>query len=52
MPGEVKAPAPIKWVKPELVVEVGYVNFTSERKLRAPRLVRLRFDKKASECLV
>ena len=50
VPGEVKAPAAIKWVKPKLVAEVGYVNMTSDRKLRAPRMVRLRFDKKASEC--
>jgi DNA ligase D-like protein (predicted ligase) len=52
LPGEVRAPATIKWVKPELVIEVGYMNMTKDRKLRLPRLVRLRFDKKPSECLV
>jgi len=52
VPGEVKAPAPIKWVKPELVVEVGYMNMTREHKLRLPRLLRLRFDKKPSGCII
>jgi len=50
--GEVKAPAPIKWVRPELVVEVGYMRMTREGKLRLPRFQRLRFDKAASECLL
>jgi DNA ligase D-like protein (predicted ligase) len=48
--GEVKANAPVKWVKPKLVVEVGYTNLTRDHKLRMPRLMRLRFDKKPSEC--
>ena len=52
VPGEVKAPAPIRWVKPELVAEVGYMNFTRERKLRLPRFMRLRFDKTPSDCLI
>jgi DNA ligase D-like protein (predicted ligase) len=52
LPGDVKAPAPIKWVKPELVVEVGYMNMTRDHKLRLPRLTRLRFDKKPSECII
>jgi len=50
VPGEVKAPADIRWVRPVLVAEVGYVNMTHDHKLRAPRLVRLRFDKSPSEC--
>ncbi len=52
VPGEVKAPAHIKWVKPQLVVEVGYMNMTRDRKLRLPRFERFRFDKTASECVL
>ena len=52
VPGEVKAPAPIKWVKPRLVVEVGYMNMTRDRKLRLPRFQRFRFDKTPSECIL
>ena len=52
VPGEVKAPAPIKWVKPQLVVEVGYMNMTRDRKLRLPRFERFRFDKISSECVL
>ena len=50
--GEVKAPGPIKWVKPRLVVEVGYMNMTRDRKLRLPRFQRFRFDKTPSECIL
>jgi len=50
VPGEVKALAEIRWVKPEVVVEVGYMNMTKDHKLRAPRLVRFRSDKKPDEC--
>jgi len=52
LPGEVKAPAAIKWVRPHLVAEVGYMNMTREGKLRMPRFQRLRFDKAPSDCLL
>jgi bifunctional non-homologous end joining protein LigD len=52
VPGEVKALAPIEWVKPQLVAEVGYMNMTREGKMRLPRFLRLRFDKAPSECLL
>jgi len=52
IPGEVKAPAPIIWVKPQLVAEVGYMNKTRESKLRLPRFERLRFDKLPSDCVM
>jgi len=52
VPGDVKAPAPIKWVKPQLVAEVGFMKMTREGKLRLPRFQRLRFDKAASDCLL
>jgi bifunctional non-homologous end joining protein LigD len=50
VPGEVKAPAPICWVKPKLVAEVGFMKMTRERKLRFPRFVRLRLDGNPSDC--
>ena len=52
VPGEVKAPAPIKWVKPQLVAEVGYMNMTKDRKLRLPRFEKFRLDKTPSECIL
>jgi len=50
--GEVKAPAPIIWVNPQLVAEVGYMNMTRDGKLRLPRFERLRFDKLTSDCTI
>lgn len=35
------------WVRPELVVELGFMEWTSGGKLRHPRLIRLRPDKSA-----
>lgn len=52
VPGEVKAPAAIRWVKPQVVAEVGYMNKTRDGKLRLPRFERLRFDKAPAECLI
>jgi len=52
VPGEVKALTPIKWVKPQLVVEVGYMNMTRDRKLRLPRFERFRLDKTPPECVL
>jgi DNA ligase D-like protein (predicted ligase) len=49
--GEVKAPAAIRWVKPQLVAEVGYMNKTREGKLRLPRFEHLRLDKAPADCL-
>jgi ATP-dependent DNA ligase len=37
------------WVRPELVVEVAFMEWTGSGKLRHPRLVRLRDDKPAHE---
>ena len=48
--GEVKAPAPIRWVKPELVAEVGYMKLTSDHKLRFHRFIRIRIDGNPSDC--
>jgi bifunctional non-homologous end joining protein LigD len=50
VPGEVKAPAPIRWVKPRLVAEVGYMKLTKDRKLRFPRFIRIRLDGNPLDC--
>jgi bifunctional non-homologous end joining protein LigD len=50
VPGEVKAPAPIRWVKPKLVAEVGYMKMTRDGKLRFPRFMRIRLDSNPSDC--
>ncbi len=50
--GEVKAPAPITWVRPQLVCEVEYASWTPDKKLRLPRYMRLRIDVPPEECLV
>jgi bifunctional non-homologous end joining protein LigD len=45
------APAPrgAHWVKPELVAEIGFTEWTAEGKLRHPRFLGLRFDKRPDE---
>lgn len=52
LPGEVKAPSPITWVKPELVAEIGYMKMTSDSKLRFPRFIRFRLDVNPSDCRI
>jgi ATP-dependent DNA ligase len=37
------------WVRPEIVVEVGFIEWTGNDKLRHPRLLDVRFDKQARE---
>jgi len=38
-----------RWVRPELVVEIAFMEWTGHGKLRHPRLVRMRPDKPAHE---
>jgi bifunctional non-homologous end joining protein LigD len=44
-----KALRQITWVKPELVCEVKYLEFTPDGQLRAPVFIGLRFDKQPAE---
>jgi len=37
------------WVRPELVVQVGFMEWTEYGKLRHPRLIEIRFDKPARD---
>ena len=37
------------WVKPELVAEIGFNEWTSDHKLRHPRFLGMRFDKDPEE---
>jgi ATP-dependent DNA ligase len=37
------------WVRPKLVVQVSFMEWTKHNKLRHPRLIGVRFDKKARE---
>ena len=37
------------WVRPEIVVQVGFIEWTVNGKLRHPRLLGVRFDKSARE---
>jgi bifunctional non-homologous end joining protein LigD len=37
------------WVRPEIVVHVGFIEWTGNDKLRHPRLLGVRFDKQARD---
>ncbi len=39
----------VHWAKPEVVVQVAFMEWTSHGKLRHPRLLGVRLDKRASE---
>jgi bifunctional non-homologous end joining protein LigD len=49
-PVDAEPPYEVRWVRPELVCEVKYMELTPELKLRAPSFRRLRFDKPPEEC--
>lgn len=46
---KVTAPAKIRWVKPQLVCQVKFTEWTQDGSLRHPVYMGLRVDKKASE---
>ena len=39
----------VHWVRPELVVQVGFMEWTGGGKLRHPRLIGVREDKSARD---
>lgn len=39
----------VHWVKPAIVVQVSFMEWTRHNKLRHPRLIAVRFDKKARD---
>jgi bifunctional non-homologous end joining protein LigD len=41
---------PVHWLRPELVCEVKFAEWTAERRLRQPIFLGLRDDKDATEC--
>ena len=40
----------IQWIKPQIVCEVRYLEFSKDNIMRAPAFLRLREDKTAKEC--
>ena len=40
------------WTKPEIVVEVHFLEFSKDRHMRAPSFSRLREDKRPEDCVV
>ncbi len=49
--GNVKALRDVTWIKPELVAEIKYLEFTPDGLLRAPVFIALRGDKDPKECV-
>jgi bifunctional non-homologous end joining protein LigD len=47
----VKMPRDVTWVKPELVAQIKYLEFTPDGLLRAPVFAGLRTDKDPRECV-
>ena len=39
------------WVRPEIVIEVAFIEWTAHGKLRHPRLLGVHFDKAAREVM-
>jgi len=48
--GKVESTRPVHFVKPELVAEIKFTEWTHDLKMRAPVFEGLRFDKKPEEC--
>jgi bifunctional non-homologous end joining protein LigD len=45
-----KTNEPVQWLKPKLVGEVKFSEWTADKRLRHPVFIGLRNDKKATEC--
>ncbi|MEM2300357.1 MAG: non-homologous end-joining DNA ligase [Candidatus Hadarchaeales archaeon] len=50
-PVEEEPPYEVRWVRPEFVCEVRFLEVTDDLKLRAPVFLRLRRDKSPEECI-
>lgn len=46
-----KTNAPVQWVKPRLVAQVKFSEWTADRRMRQPVFLGLRQDKKPEECV-
>jgi bifunctional non-homologous end joining protein LigD len=42
---------PVQWVKPELVAQVKFTEWTADTRMRQPVFLRFRGDKKPEECM-
>ena len=45
-----KTNEPVQWIKPKLVAEVKFSEWTADNRLRQPIFMGIREDKKAKEC--
>jgi bifunctional non-homologous end joining protein LigD len=46
-----KTNEPVQWVKPRLVAQVKFSEWTADRRMRQPVFLGLRVDKKAEDCV-
>ena len=47
---EPKTNEPVQWIKPKLIAEVKFSEWTADQRMRQPIFLGLRADKKPEEC--